>query len=90
MAGSCQKPDQKTVDGLLSPLQASIEAISRAKEANRRDRDWLNHLTLIGEGGPSVGWVVSVSRPVISSLYENIRYESSQNLDHTLVKSKTP
>lgn len=47
------------MESLLSPLQASIEAISRKKEASRKERDWFTHLTLVGEGGPGVGWVVS-------------------------------
>ncbi|KAF8162910.1 adenylate cyclase associated N terminal-domain-containing protein [Crassisporium funariophilum] len=58
LAAACQKPDQKTLEGLLGPLAQSIEAVSRAKESYRRDRDWFSHLTLLGEGGPVVGWVV--------------------------------
>ncbi|TFK42985.1 cyclase-associated protein [Crucibulum laeve] len=57
LAASCQKPDQNTMNELLKPVQASIDAIARAKEANRRDRDWFTHLTLISEGAPSAGWV---------------------------------
>jgi adenylyl cyclase-associated protein len=60
MAATCQKPDQKTIESLLGPLQADIEAITRSKEANRKDRDWFTHLTTVGEGSPCVGWVVSV------------------------------
>jgi hypothetical protein len=37
-----------------------MEAISRAKEANRRDRDWYSHLTVVAEGAPVIGWVVNV------------------------------
>lgn len=37
-----------------------MEAISRAKEANRRDRDWYSHLTVLAEGAPVIGWVVNV------------------------------
>jgi adenylyl cyclase-associated protein len=60
MAAMCQKPDQKTAESLLAPLLADIEAITRSKEANRKDRDWFTHLTTVGEGSPCVGWVVSV------------------------------
>ena len=60
VAASCQKPDQKTLEGLLSPFPQSMEAISRAKEANRRDRDWYSHLTVVAEGAPVIGWVVNV------------------------------
>jgi adenylyl cyclase-associated protein len=61
LSSSCQKPEQKTIENLLTPLHGSIEAISRAKEANRRDRDWFTHLSFIGEAAASVGWVVTVS-----------------------------
>ena len=61
MVAACQMPDQKTLESLVTPLANSIEAISRAKESYRRDRDWFSHLTLLSEGAPVVGWVVSVS-----------------------------
>lgn len=64
LCASCTKPDQKTIEGLLIQLQADIEAISRKKEANRKDREWFTHLSVVGEGAPSVGWVVSVSLPL--------------------------
>jgi adenylyl cyclase-associated protein len=60
VAGACKKPDQKAFGEMLSPLQGSIEAISRLKEANRKDRVWFNHLSTIAEGAPSVGWVTVV------------------------------
>ena len=61
MVAACQKPDQPTLESLVTPFASSIEAISRAKEAYRRDRDWFSHLTLLSEGAPVIGWVVSVS-----------------------------
>ena len=61
IAGSCKKPDQGEFEKLLGPLQKDIEAITRAKEANRKDREWLNHLSTIAEGAPCVGWVTVVS-----------------------------
>jgi adenylyl cyclase-associated protein len=61
MVAACQVPDQKTLESLVTPLGDSIEAISRAKEAYRRDRDWFSHLTLLSEGAPVIGWIVNVS-----------------------------
>ena len=60
VAAACKKPDQKGFEALLAPLQKDIEAISRAKEANRKDRDWFNHLSAVAEGAPCVGWVTVV------------------------------
>ncbi|CAA7265404.1 unnamed protein product [Cyclocybe aegerita] len=59
LSASCQKPDQRTLEALLAPFPQSIEAVSRAKEANRRDRDWFSHLSFLGEGAPVIGWVVN-------------------------------
>lgn len=62
LSATCKKPDdQKVIEGLLEPFQESITTISRTKEANRKDRDWYEHLTVVTEGGPSVGWIVNVS-----------------------------
>lgn len=68
LAGSCRKPEEKVLESLLGPFLKSIEAISRAKEANRRDRDWFSHLTIISEGAPIIGWVINVN----SSNYESV------------------
>jgi len=63
LAANCKKPDQKAFEALLAPLQKDIEAITRAKEANRKDRDWLNHLSTVAEGGTCVGWVTISPKP---------------------------
>lgn len=60
-AAACKKPDQQAFGELLNPLQASIEAVTRAKEANRKEREWFNHLTVVAEGAVCVGWVTVVS-----------------------------
>jgi len=60
-AAACTKPDGKAFENLLAPLNTSVEAISRAKEANRKDRDWFNHITVIGESAAFVAWVLNVS-----------------------------
>lgn len=66
----CQKPEQKALEALLAPFPTAIEAVSRAKEANRRERDWLPHLTLLGEGAPVIGWVVNVSVACLKKSYQ--------------------
>ncbi|TFK55228.1 hypothetical protein OE88DRAFT_1653977 [Heliocybe sulcata] len=62
-ASACKKPDQQAFGELLKPLQADIEAISRQKEANRKDRTWFNHLSTVAEGAPCVGWVTIEPKP---------------------------
>ena len=72
MVAVCQMPDQKTLESLVTPFASSIEEVLRAKESYRRDRDWFSHLTLLSEGAPVIGWVVSVSTFVLdlpSTLY---------------------
>ncbi|KAI0373302.1 cyclase-associated protein [Pilatotrama ljubarskyi] len=63
VAASCRKPEQAEFEKLLGPLQKDIEAITRAKEANRKDREWFNHLSTVAEGAPSVGWVTITPKP---------------------------
>ncbi|KAI0806951.1 cyclase-associated protein [Fomes fomentarius] len=63
IAGSCKKPEQSEFEKLLGALQKDIEAITRAKENNRKDREWFNHLSTVAEGAPSVGWVTVSPKP---------------------------
>lgn len=44
----------------MGELEFSIQAVSRAKESHRKDHTWFTHLTLIAEGAPAIGWVVTV------------------------------
>lgn len=61
-ASACKKPgDDGALMKVLDPLQKDIEAITRAKEANRKDRAWMGHFTFIAEGGTAIGWVAVVS-----------------------------
>ncbi|KAM5542594.1 hypothetical protein V8D89_003555 [Ganoderma adspersum] len=63
VAASCKQPGQADFEKLLGPLQKDIEAITRAKEANRKDREWFNHLSTVAEGAPCVGWVTVSPKP---------------------------
>jgi len=60
-ASSCQKPDQQVLGDFLTPLQGYLEAVTRLKEASRKDREWFTHLSTVAEGAPCVGWVTVVS-----------------------------
>ena len=67
LAAACKTPDSKGLEGVLLPLSKDIEAVIRAKEANRKDRDWNNHHTVLAEGAPAVGWVAVVSAARLQS-----------------------
>lgn len=69
LASSCKKPEEKSLETVLGPFLKSIEAISRAKEANRRDRDWFSHLTILAEGAPIIGWVINVNLSNLSKYF---------------------
>lgn len=55
------------------PLSKDIEAVIHAKEANRKDRDWNNHHTVLAEGVPAVGWVAVVRSSLIPLVYYDDR-----------------
>jgi adenylyl cyclase-associated protein len=81
-AAACKKPDQQGFEELLNPLQASIEAVTRAKEANRKEREWFNHLTVVAEGAVCVGWVTVEPKPAqsIADIRESTTYYSNRIL----------
>lgn len=61
LASACKKPiEDSDFAKVLEPLKKDIQDITHAKETNRKDRDWFNHLTAIAEGGTAVGWVTVV------------------------------
>ena len=71
VAAACKQPEKKTLEEILTPLSKDIEAVARAKEASRKDRDWNNHHTVLAEGAPAAGWVVVVSvDPVVTDPYK--------------------
>lgn len=60
VVAACQKPKQDTLEILIKDFPVAIEAINRAKESMRRDREWYTHLTFLCEGSPVIAWVVNV------------------------------
>ncbi|GLB35392.1 putative cyclase-associated protein [Lyophyllum shimeji] len=89
LSASCQKPDQKTIENLLTPLQNGIEVITRAKEANRKERDWFTHISFLGEAGPHVGWVVNPKPgPYINDIKESVAYYGNKVMKE--FKAKDP
>ncbi|KIJ68943.1 hypothetical protein HYDPIDRAFT_79601 [Hydnomerulius pinastri MD-312] len=81
VAAACKKPDQKAFGELLTPLQVSIEAVTRAKEANRKEREWFNHLTVVAEGAVCVGWVAEPKPgPYVNDIKESTMFYSNRVL----------
>ena len=76
LAAACKKPDSAAMEVILVPLSKDIEAVTRAKEQFRKDRDWNGHHTVLAEGATIVGWVavVSLLQTAYNALYSiNIR-----------------
>lgn len=80
--GSCQKPDQQTLQDLLSPIQKAIEAFNKAKDSNRRERETFGHLQFASEAAVAVAWVVN-ERP---SQYVKDVKESSEYYGNRVMK----
>jgi adenylyl cyclase-associated protein len=83
LASSCQKPDDAGFGDLLGPLQKDILAITKLKEANRKDRDWFTHLSTVAEGAPCAGWVTVVSSRGLSCSPQSLIDRPSRNQGHT-------
>lgn len=60
-ASACTKPDAKSFGSLLEPLGKEVSNITQVPEKNRKERTWFNHLQVVSEGAPSLGWVQIVS-----------------------------
>ncbi|KAJ7219130.1 cyclase-associated protein [Mycena pura] len=79
LSGSCQQPDKDGLEKLLVPIQADIEAITRCKEAGRKDRDWFQHITIVGDGGLGVAWIVNPKPgPYIAEIKESVLYNGNR------------
>lgn len=61
-ASGCTKPDTASFSGLLEPLGKDVSNVTQVPEKNRKERIWYNHLQVVSEGAPSLGWVQVVSR----------------------------
>ncbi|EJD05958.1 uncharacterized protein FOMMEDRAFT_119381 [Fomitiporia mediterranea MF3/22] len=62
-ASACNKPDSKTFTSLQEPIGKGVTAVMQVPEKNRKERVWYNHLMVISEGIPSVGWVGVEPKP---------------------------
>ncbi|KAJ7685036.1 cyclase-associated protein [Mycena polygramma] len=79
LSGSCQQPDKEGLEKLLVPIQANIEAITRCKDAGRKDRDWFQHITIVGDGGLGVAWIVNPKPgPYLAEIKESVLYNGNR------------
>ncbi|KAF7295061.1 C-CAP/cofactor C-like domain-containing protein [Mycena indigotica] len=88
ISGSCQQPDEEGLKKLLSPIQASIESITRCKDG-RKDRQWEQHIIIVGDGGLAVGWIVNPKPgPYIGEIKESVQYNGNKVIKE--FKEKNP
>lgn len=62
-AAICRKPERAAFSELLHDLQDDIGAISAIKDANWKERDWVNHFSFVSEGCPAAAWIAMESKP---------------------------
>lgn len=60
-ATACTKPSDAILPSILKPLGDGIGEVGNLKDKNRANRDVYNHLCVVAEGIPAVGWVTVVS-----------------------------
>ncbi|KAJ7905338.1 adenylate cyclase associated C terminal-domain-containing protein [Mycena olivaceomarginata] len=79
LSGSCQQPDKEALEKLLVPIQANIEAITRCKDAGRGDREWFQHITIVGDGGLAVAWIVNPKPgPYLAEIKDSVVYNGNK------------
>ncbi|KAJ7172633.1 adenylate cyclase associated N terminal-domain-containing protein [Mycena filopes] len=79
LSGSCQQPDKEGIEKLRVPIQAGIESITRCKDAGRKDRDWFQHITIVGDGGLGVAWIAnSKPGPYIAEIKDSVMYNGNR------------
>ncbi|PAV24323.1 adenylyl cyclase-associated [Pyrrhoderma noxium] len=60
---SCTKPDVNSFGKLQEPIAKEVTTIMGVPEKNRKERVWYNHLMVISEGIPSIGWIGIEPKP---------------------------
>ncbi|KAJ7752004.1 adenylate cyclase associated N terminal-domain-containing protein [Mycena metata] len=79
LSGSCQQPDKEGIEKLRVPIQAGIESITRCKDAGRKDRDWFQHITIVGDGGLGVAWIAMPKPgPYIAEIKDSVLYNGNR------------
>ncbi|KAF7363306.1 C-CAP/cofactor C-like domain-containing protein [Mycena sanguinolenta] len=79
LSSSCQQPDKETLEKLLVPIQANIEAITRCKDAGRKDREWFQHITIVGDGGLAVAWIVNPKPgPYVAEINDSVDFTGNR------------
>jgi adenylyl cyclase-associated protein len=61
-AATTKKPDGTVITALITPLQIAIGKIVGIKDMNRPSKQF-NHLSVVAEGIPALGWVVVEPAP---------------------------
>ncbi|KAF8631426.1 hypothetical protein AX17_005103 [Amanita inopinata Kibby_2008] len=75
LSANCQHPPQEEFEALIEPLRIGIEAMTNAKDGNRKDRDWSIHLAFIAEAAPVSGWVLSPKPALyVGDIKESVDY----------------
>ncbi|KAJ3323813.1 F-actin-capping protein subunit alpha [Boothiomyces sp. JEL0866] len=62
IAAASKKPDDKTLQEIIAPLQKAIMAVTEIKDKNRPS-PLFYHLSAIADGIPALGWVVVAPTP---------------------------
>ncbi|KAJ3236751.1 F-actin-capping protein subunit alpha [Chytriomyces hyalinus] len=63
LASKAKKPAQSDLPALLAPTQTHLEAVIKLRESSRSS-PLFNHLSIVSEGIPALGWVAVEPTPV--------------------------
>ncbi|WFD00983.1 suppressor of rasval19 [Malassezia yamatoensis] len=66
-AANCTKPAQGAADPafvqFVAPIQADVQRVLAVREQNRAEKQLFDHLSMVSEGIPAVGWILVENSP---------------------------
>ncbi|ORY50293.1 hypothetical protein BCR33DRAFT_694806 [Rhizoclosmatium globosum] len=92
VASQSKKPAQSDLPALLKPTQSELEAVVKIREdKSARASPLFNHLSLVSEGIPALGWVAVEPTPVpyIAEMKDAAQFYSNRVIKDYKEKDKT-
>lgn len=90
IASQAKKPDQATLTSLLQPTQSNIVKVNEIRDKNRSS-PFFNHLSMVSEGIPALGWVCvePTPAPFCGDMKDSAQFYSNRVIKEFKEKDQT-